>query len=88
MDEPATRPARAVPTARAAPAPRDAAAWRDPEAALAAAEQRLRALRGAAFGGAGGYDPDAFDAALLAQRAALARAAAARRGAPDSGRLR
>ena len=42
--------------------------------------QRLRALTRAAFGGHG-YDPDAYDTALLVHRAARAGAAAARRGA-------
>jgi hypothetical protein len=40
-------------------------------------EQRLRALRREAFVG-GDYDPDAFDIALVAQRAARLCAAAAR----------
>ena len=83
MDEPTIRPARAA--ARPALAPQDAAARPDPEAALAAAARRLRALRGAALAGAGGYDPDAFDAALLAHRTALARVSAARRHRTDSG---
>ena len=42
--------------------------------------QRLRALTRAAFAGHG-YDPDAYDAALLAHRAARADAAAVRRAA-------
>ena len=79
MDEPVTRPARP------APALRGAAGRPDPEAALAAAERRLRALRGAALAGAGAYDPDAFDAALLAHRTALARVSAARRRRTDAG---
>ena len=53
---------------------RKAAAGQEPENALAALERRLRFLRGAAFGAPGDYDPEAFDDALLAHRAALARA--------------
>ena len=44
-------------------------------------EQRLRALTRAAFVG-GGYDPDAFDAALLAHRACAVAVRRAQSGRP------
>jgi len=48
------------------------------EAMCVGTAQRLRALTRAAFGGHG-YDPDAYDTALLVHRAARACATAARR---------
>ena len=65
------------PASHARPAPGLAEA----EAARVWREQRLRALVRAAFVGQG-YDPEAFDTALLAHRAARAWVAAARRGGP------
>jgi hypothetical protein len=71
---PAGRPGR-----RARPEPSLVPGFAEAEAARVWREHRLRALVRAAFVGKG-YDPEAFDAALLTHRAARPWLAAARRG--------